>query len=81
MKKIVNPFNLGDNNSDNNWVEYLTLGSQLAITVTLMVFLGVWLDGKFDTTPVLTVVFSFLGVAGGMYNFIKRVINSDKKNE
>jgi len=71
---MPNPLKLGDNDKDNNWVAYLGLGSQLAITVTAMVFLGVWLDGKFNTTPVLTVVFSFIGVAGGMYNFIKSVI-------
>ena len=79
MKKILNPFNLGDDNSDKSWIEYLNLGSQLAITVTAMVFVGVWLDGKFDTRPVLTVVFSFLGVAGGLYNFIKSVLKSDSK--
>ena len=79
MKKTLNPFNFGNNNSDNNWVEYLNLGIQMAVTVTAMVFLGVWLDGKFDTTPILTVVFSFLGVAGGLYNFIRIVLKSDNK--
>ncbi len=79
MKKNLNPFNLGNDDPDNNWVEYVSLGSQLAITVTAMVLLGVWLDGKFDTKPVLTLVFAFVGVAGGMYNFIKSAIKSGNK--
>ena len=37
---------------------YLGLGMQLAITVTVMVFLGIWLDEKFDLSPVLTIVFA-----------------------
>jgi ATP synthase protein I len=57
---------------------YLGLGMQLAITVAVMVFLGIWLDGKFSTTPILTVIFAFLGVIAGMYNFIKSVIKPRK---
>jgi ATP synthase protein I len=60
---------------------YLGLGLQLAVTVTLMVFLGIWLDGKFGTKPVLTIIFSFLGVFAGLYTFIKSVqkAGNDKK--
>lgn len=57
---------------------YIGLGMQLAVTVTLMVFLGIWLDKEFDLSPVLTIVFSFLGVFAGMYNFIKSAIKSGK---
>ena len=60
---------------------YVGLGLQLAVTVTVSVFIGIWLDGKFETTPVLTIVFAFFGVFAGMYNFIKSVLrsNDDKK--
>ena len=60
---------------------YLGLGLQLALTVTIMVFLGIWLDGYFETQPVLTIVFAFLGVFAGLYNFIKSVqkAGNDKK--
>ncbi len=63
-----------EKNSDRGWINYLGLGIELAATVTLMFFVGVWLDGKFDTTPILTVVFSFLGVTSGLYNFIRTVL-------
>ena len=60
---------------------YLGLGLQLAVTVTLMVFLGIWLDDYFETQPILTIVFAFLGVFAGLYNFIKFVqkAGNDKK--
>jgi len=60
---------------------YVGLGLQLAVTVTVMVFLGVWLDGKFDTNPILTIILSFFGVFAGLYTFIKSVLKAgnDKK--
>lgn len=57
---------------------YLGLGLQLAITVVIMVFLGIWLDGEFNTKPILTVIFAFLGIIIGMYAFIKTVLKAGK---
>jgi F0F1-type ATP synthase assembly protein I len=57
---------------------YIGLGMQLAVTVTAMVFLGIWLDGMFSTKPVLTVIGAFLGIFAGMYNFIKSVTKDNK---
>jgi ATP synthase protein I len=57
---------------------YLGLGLQLAITVAAMSLLGVWLDGKFDTNPILTISLSFIGIFAGMYNFIKYVTKTGK---
>jgi F0F1-type ATP synthase assembly protein I len=57
---------------------YIGLGMQLAVTVTIMVFLGIWLDDYFNISPILTIICSFLGVFAGMYTFIKSVLKSDK---
>ncbi len=67
-----------NDNNQNAWVGYIGLGSQLAATVVVMVLLGVWLDKKFSTVPILTIIFSFIGIAGGMYNFIKTALKSGK---
>jgi ATP synthase protein I len=55
---------------------YVGLGLQLAVTVTVMVFIGIWLDDKFETKPILTVVCAFLGVFAGLYTFIKSVLKA-----
>ena len=60
---------------------YIGLGLQLAVTVTVMVFLGIWLDGRFETKPILTIVFAFLGVFAGMYTFIKSVLKAGNDKE
>jgi F0F1-type ATP synthase assembly protein I len=72
------------NNSENpnrllkEYAPYLGLGLQLAITVVVMVFLGIWFDEKFNTEPFLTIACSFLGVFAALYNFIRAVTKSDK---
>jgi ATP synthase protein I len=68
----------GRSNFAVNYGPYLGLGLQLAVTVVGMVFLGIWLDSKFNSNPWLTVIFSFLGIAASLYNFIKTVLKSDK---
>ena len=58
---------------------YLGLGLQLALTVTIMVFVGIWLDDKFNSKPIITIICSVFGIFAGMYNFIKTVLKSVKK--
>ena len=60
---------------------YLGLGTQLAATIVLMFFLGRWLDDQLKTTPVLMILFSFLGGFAGIYNFIKTVLQLNEKKK
>jgi ATP synthase protein I len=66
----------GTSNFNKDIGPYLGLGLQLAVTVTAMVFLGIWLDEQFETKPILTIVLAFLGVFVGMYTFIKSVLKA-----
>lgn len=54
-----------------NWAKYTGIAGQLLGTIGICVFLGIWLDGHFATTPLLTVVLSLVGVIGGLYVAIK----------
>lgn len=58
---------------------YIGMGFQLAVTVALMVFIGIWLDKKTGHDNLFTLIFSFLGVGVGLYNFLKTVIDLSKK--
>jgi ATP synthase protein I len=60
---------------------YLGLGTQLAATIILMFFLGRWLDQKFETEPILTLLFAIFGGFAGMYNFIKQVLNLNRRKK
>jgi ATP synthase protein I len=60
---------------------YSSLGIQLAITIGLFALLGWWLDGKYDTKPVFTLICSLSGIAIGFYSFFKTISDLDKKRE
>jgi ATP synthase protein I len=58
---------------------YVGIGFELVVPVLLGVFLGYWLDSRFDTTPWLLVVGALLGIALGFYAFFKAVIPMGRK--
>ena len=60
---------------------YMGMGFQLAATVALMVFIGIWIDKKTGKDPLFTLIFSFLGAGIGLYNFIRTVIDLSKKSD
>lgn len=66
----------GTSNFNKEVGPYIGLGLQLALTVTVMVFIGIWLDDEFDTKPILTIVFAFFGVFAGIYTFVRSVLKA-----
>ena len=51
----------------------LGIGSYLATSIVGLTLVGVWLDGRFDTKPVLTLVFLCLGLAAGFYGAYRQL--------
>jgi len=61
---------------------YSSLGVSVALCIFIGLFVGVWLDGKYGTTPVLTLVFLGLGIAAAFRNLImavKKAGRADRK--
>lgn len=57
---------------------YSSIGFQLSLSIVIGLALGVWLDGKFDTRPWLTLVFMGLGIAAGFRNIGLAIKRSSK---
>lgn len=57
-----------------NYMKYTGMAFQMIGIMLVFVFAGIFLDGRFDTSPWLTIVFSLLGVAGGLYGALKDFI-------
>ncbi len=57
---------------------YSSLGLSVAISIFIGLFFGVWLDNKFDTSPVLTLIFLGLGIAAGFRNLVMAAKRSRK---
>ena len=60
---------------------YLGLGIQLAATIVICFFLGRWLDQVLNTAPWLMIIGAFVGAGGGLYSFLKTVIELGRKEK
>lgn len=47
---------------------YSSLGFSVALSIFIGLGIGVWLDGKFDTSPWLTLIFLGAGIAAAFRN-------------
>ena len=59
------------------------VGFSLAVWIGGGAYLGHWLDGKYGTTPVLTLLLLFMGLAIGLYDAYRRLkalVASNDKN-
>jgi ATP synthase protein I len=60
---------------------FLTLGIQLAIAVVAFFFLGRWLDGALGTAPWLMIGGLFVGIVGGLAQFLRTASALGKKED
>jgi F0F1-type ATP synthase assembly protein I len=51
--------------------EFAGIGVQFALTILVFVFIGVWLDRRFGTSPWLLLVCVFVGAAGGLFSMVR----------
>jgi len=59
-----------------------TLGIQVALCIFIGLAFGLWLDSKFGTSPWLTLLFLFFGLAAAFltyYRFVRSQQDQDKK--
>ena len=67
---------------DRKVAQYSGLGITLVVVILLFLWLGMWLDGKFQTGFLFTMILTFMGFAAGFYSFylnIKKLSDQDKK--
>ena len=43
------------------------MGIEMVVSVLLFAGIGFWLDGRFGTSPILTIIGGVLGLAAGLY--------------
>lgn len=57
---------------------YSSLGISVALAIFIGLFLGVWLDQQFDTSPVLTLIGLGMGIIAGFRNLVRAAKKSRK---
>jgi F0F1-type ATP synthase assembly protein I len=60
---------------------FLTLGIQLAVAVVVFFFIGNWVDQKYQTAPIGSLVGIALGSLGGFVKFFNSVRQLTKQDE
>jgi len=67
--------------TDSSFVQYSGLGIQLAVTIIVFLFGGIWLDKYFETKFIFTLICVFLGFVGVIYKLISVVKELEIKNK
>lgn len=60
---------------------FLTSGMQLALGVVVFFFIGVWLDGKLESSPWFTIIGAFIGATGGLIKFIREAMEFGRASD
>jgi len=70
--------------ADSKTFQYSGLGLTLVVTILVFLWIGMWLDGKFQTGVLFTLILAFIGFAAGFYSFylnVKKLTEEDKKEK
>ena len=62
-------------------MRYASVGLELALSVVVGLLIGHWLDGRFGTGPVLTIVFLVCGSIAGMRGLYRAAQRAMKEEE
>ncbi len=68
---------------NNDFFKYSGLGLEFGITVLMFVFLGLYLDKKFNTMPLFILIMSLVGFSSAvylMYKTFERMKKDDEKS-
>jgi hypothetical protein len=60
--------------TERKWLRYSAIGIQYGMTIALFALGGQWLDGRYGTAPLWTVVLSLFGITGATISLIYQVI-------
>jgi ATP synthase protein I len=75
---------MADMPENRSWQELMRYGSsglELFATFGLLLLIGLWLDRKFGTDPILTLCGAGVGFAAGLYRLIRRAMQLQKPPE
>jgi len=65
---------------ERSYLRYAGVGVQYGLTVLFMTLLGIWLDKRFGTAPLLLLICLLVGFVGATFSLIHTVLGSDKQD-
>jgi F0F1-type ATP synthase assembly protein I len=68
------------NSSSNAYLKLSSAAFQMAAVIGGFTWLGTWLDQKFNTSSLFTIILALFGVGIGLYLIIKEVNTLNREN-
>jgi F0F1-type ATP synthase assembly protein I len=62
---------------ERSYLRYAGVGVQYALTILAFTAAGIWLDGKWGTSPLFTVVFLLVAFVGATWSLVATVLGPD----
>lgn len=63
---------------ERGYLRFAEVGVQYGLTIVLLTVLGIWLDGRFGTRPLCTLVLLAVGFIGATYSLVHTVLGPPK---
>lgn len=70
-----------DKEKIRGYAPYFNIGAEIAANFIVFIFLGYWLDLKFELKPFLTITGAIIAIILSIYNIYKLAINTGKKHD
>jgi len=64
----------------NKWLVMMNIPFQMGIIIFCFTYLGIWLDEKYTSSSIFTIILSLFAVFIALYNVIRQVKNLNKDN-
>lgn len=64
-----------------DWLRSASVGPHFLVCIAIGTFLGLKLDERFETEPILLIVFMFFGIAAGFVNLFRELAVVNREEE
>ena len=64
---------------EQKYLRFAGVGVQYALTILILTMAGIWLDNKFETSPLFLIILLLLGFVGATWSLVNQVLSEDKK--
>ena len=61
------------------YLRFAGVGVQYALTILVLTLAGIWLDNKFETSPLFLVILLVVAFVGSTWVLVREVLGEDKK--
>jgi len=65
---------------EQKYLRFAGVGVQYALTILILTMAGIWLDNKFETSPLFLVVLLLFGFVGATWTLVREVLSEDKED-